>query len=111
MKTKTPNVSGRSAWLRDNITKYFSFSAIIILLVALSLTQDNFLGTSNLKNLLRDTAPLMIMSAGMTNLRQCIVFCQKSKHWFAGTPDSGKCSIDASCFPGYLESLRFQKVR
>ena len=28
MKTKTPNVSGRSAWLRDNITKYFSFSAI-----------------------------------------------------------------------------------
>ena len=37
MKTKTPNVSGRSAWLRDNITKYFSFSAIIILLVALSL--------------------------------------------------------------------------
>lgn len=45
MKTKTPNVSGRSAWLRDNITKYFSFSAIIILLVALSLTQDNFLGT------------------------------------------------------------------
>ena len=44
MKTKTPNVSGRSAWLRDNITKYFSFSAIIILLVALSLTQDNFLG-------------------------------------------------------------------
>ena len=23
MKTKTPNVSGRSAWLRDNITKYF----------------------------------------------------------------------------------------
>ena len=66
MKTKTPNVSGRSAWLRDNITKYFSFSAIIILLVALSLTQDNCLGTSNLKNLLRDTAPLMIMSAGMT---------------------------------------------
>ena len=47
MKTKTPNVSGRSAWLRDNITKYFSFSAIIILLVALSLTQDNFLGTSD----------------------------------------------------------------
>ena len=68
MKTKTPNVSGRSAWLRDNITKYFSFSAIIILLVALSLTQDNFLGTSNLKNLLRDTAPLMIMSAGMTKV-------------------------------------------
>ena len=49
MKTKTPNVSGRSAWLRDNITKYFSFSAIIILLVALSLTQDNFLAPATSK--------------------------------------------------------------
>ena len=58
-------MSGRSAWLRDNITKYFSFSAIIILLVALSLTQDNFLGTSNLKTCCA-TRPLMIMSAGMT---------------------------------------------
>ena len=50
----------------DNITKYFSASAIIILLVVLSLTQDNFLGTYNLKNLLRDPAALMIMAAGMT---------------------------------------------
>ncbi len=52
--------------LRENIMKYFSFSAIIILMVVLSLTQKNFLGTMNLTNLLRDTAPLMIMSAGMT---------------------------------------------
>lgn len=50
----------------DNITKYFSASAIIILLVVLTATQDNFLGTYNLKNLLRDPAPLMIMAAGMT---------------------------------------------
>lgn len=50
----------------ENITRYFSASAIIILLVVLTATQDNFLGTYNLKNLLRDPAPLMIMSAGMT---------------------------------------------
>jgi ribose/xylose/arabinose/galactoside ABC-type transport system permease subunit len=54
--------------LRENITRYFSFSAIIILLVGLSLTQENFLGVANVKNLLRDTAPLMIMSAGMTSV-------------------------------------------
>lgn len=50
----------------ENITRYFSASAIIILLVVLTATQDNFLGTYNVKNLLRDPAPLMIMSAGMT---------------------------------------------
>ena len=61
-KTKAP---GKKAIL-DNIMEYFSFSAIIILLVSLSLTQENFLGEINLKNLLRDTAPLMIMAAGMT---------------------------------------------
>ena len=50
----------------DNITKYFSASAIIILLVVLSLTQDNYLGTYNVKNLLRDPAALMIMASGAT---------------------------------------------
>ena len=58
-----------------------------------------------------DRSSEKVMSAGVTDLRQCIVFCQKSKHWLAGTPDSGKCSVDTSCFPGYPESLRFQKVR
>ena len=50
----------------NNITKYFSASAIIILLIVLTTTQDNFLGSYNLKNLLRDPAALMIMAAGMT---------------------------------------------
>jgi ribose/xylose/arabinose/galactoside ABC-type transport system permease subunit len=54
--------------LRENITRYFSFSAIVILLVGLSLTQQNFLGAANIRNMLRDTAPLMIMSAGMTSV-------------------------------------------
>lgn len=52
--------------LMDNITKYFSASAIIILLIVLTATQDNFLGAYNLKNLLRDPAALMIMASGMT---------------------------------------------
>lgn len=50
----------------DNITKYVSVSAIIILLVVLTLTQDNYLGTYNVKNLLRDPAALMIMASGAT---------------------------------------------
>ena len=65
MSTKKKTAPGTGNIL-DNIMKYFSFSAIIILLLGLSLTQENFLGEINLKNLLRDTAPLMIMSAGMT---------------------------------------------
>jgi ribose/xylose/arabinose/galactoside ABC-type transport system permease subunit len=66
MPVNTPEKLSAHLSLRENIMKYFSFSAIIILLVVLSLTQKNFLGTMNLTNLLRDTAPLMIMSAGMT---------------------------------------------
>ncbi|MCI9678484.1 MAG: ABC transporter permease [Oscillospiraceae bacterium] len=65
MTTKKKALPGKKAVL-DNIMEYFSFSAIVILLLALSLTQENFLGEINLKNLLRDTAPLMIMASGMT---------------------------------------------
>lgn len=54
--------------LKDNIARYFSFSAIVFLLLGLSLTQQNFLGAANIRNMLRDTAPLMIMSAGMTSV-------------------------------------------
>ena len=50
----------------DNITKYFSFSAIIILLVAPLPDPGQLPGHQQPQNLLRDTAPLMIMSAGMT---------------------------------------------
>ncbi len=66
MSVNTPEKLSARLNLRDNIMKYFSFSAIIILVTLLSITQKNFLGTMNLTNLLRDTAPLMIMSAGMT---------------------------------------------
>jgi len=67
MSQKTVD-AGRRYRVREKIIQYFSFSAIILLLVGLSITQKNFLGTSNLTNLLRDTAPLMIMSVGMTSV-------------------------------------------
>ena len=54
--------------LRQNIMKFFSSFAIIILLVTLSLSYETFLGKANVANLLRDTAPLMIMAAGMTSV-------------------------------------------
>lgn len=63
-KSKKPTLTRQN--LGENITKYFSGSAIVILLIVLSVTQDNFLGTYNLKNLLRDPAALMIMASGMT---------------------------------------------
>lgn len=50
----------------ENITRYFSVTVLIVMLVALTATQENFLGAYNLKNLLRDPAPLMLMAAGMT---------------------------------------------
>jgi ribose transport system permease protein len=53
---------------RENMLRYLSFSAIILLVVGLGLTQENFLGKANLTTLLRDTAPLMIMAAGMTSV-------------------------------------------
>jgi len=65
MKQRTAVRSGGHHF-RDNLSRYFSFSAIVILLVGLSINQPEFLGKANLTNLLRDTAPLMIMSAGMT---------------------------------------------
>jgi ribose transport system permease protein len=46
--------------------RYFSFSAIIILVAGLSMSHKNFLGSANLKTLLSDSAPLLIMASGMT---------------------------------------------
>ncbi len=53
---------------RNNIVRYFSFSTIILLVVGLTIARPNFLGNMNLTNLFRDTAPLMIMSVGMTSV-------------------------------------------
>lgn len=54
--------------LRDNFMRYLSLVALIVLCIAFSIAQNHFLGQANLKNLLSDSAPLMIMAAGMTSV-------------------------------------------
>lgn len=64
---KTVDIS-KQIQFRNNFMKYFSFSAIVILIIGFSLAQNNFLGQANLKTLLSDSAPLIIMAAGMTSV-------------------------------------------
>lgn len=59
---------GRTMRVRENIIKYFSFSAIVILVILFTSLEPGFIRTANLKNLLSDTAPLVIMAAGMTSV-------------------------------------------
>lgn len=61
------NIGGKLK-IRDNIMKYFSFSAIVILVIGFSMSHSSFLGAANLKTLLSDSAPLIIMAAGMTSV-------------------------------------------
>ena len=51
---------------KDNFAVYFSISIIVILTIVFTSMERSFLGYANLSNLLSDTAPLMIMAAGMT---------------------------------------------
>jgi ribose/xylose/arabinose/galactoside ABC-type transport system permease subunit len=50
----------------QEFVKYFSFSAIIILVLVFWMIDPGFLNRANLSNLLSDTAPLMIMACGAT---------------------------------------------
>lgn len=50
----------------SQIMKYFSFSAIVILILVFWLIEPGFLSSANLSSLLSDTAPLMIMACGAT---------------------------------------------
>lgn len=51
---------------RNNFAMYFSISIIVILTVIFTILESSFLSYANISNLLSDTAPLMIMAAGMT---------------------------------------------
>ena len=66
--THAPKSAKPRQGLNTNIVKYFSFSTIILLVVGITIARPNFIGTMNLTNLFRDTAPLMIMSVGMTSV-------------------------------------------
>ena len=51
---------------KKNFATYFSLSIIVLLSVVFSILESSFLNYANVKNILSDTAPLMIMAAGMT---------------------------------------------
>jgi len=67
MSEKHSKITGRVN-LRDNILKYFSFSTIVIVLIFFSFSHPRFLSAANLSTLLNDSAPLLIMAAGMTSV-------------------------------------------
>ncbi|MFV0529096.1 MAG: ABC transporter permease [Lachnospiraceae bacterium] len=50
---------------KGSLTRYFSLVVIVCLVVVFTLMERSFLNISNINNLLSDTAPLMIMAAGM----------------------------------------------
>ncbi|HYE68042.1 MAG TPA: hypothetical protein VEA58_05480, partial [Anaerovoracaceae bacterium] len=51
---------------KNNFAMYFSISIIVILTIVFTTMESSFLSYANISNLLSDTAPLMIMAAGMT---------------------------------------------
>lgn len=51
---------------KANFATYFSVGVIVCLVVVFTMLEKSFINGSNINNLLSDTAPLMIMAAGMT---------------------------------------------
>jgi len=64
MTKKATNI--KLNYLQENLQKYFSFAVILLLMVVFTVMQPSFLNSANIINLLSDSAPLMIMAAGMT---------------------------------------------
>ncbi len=53
------------SWLRDNISRFISLASIAALLVLFTALNPNFLGATNIRNLLTDLSPLLAMSCGV----------------------------------------------
>lgn len=51
---------------KKNFATYFSLSIIALLVLIFTVMESSFLNSANVNNILSDTAPLMIMAAGMT---------------------------------------------
>ena len=51
---------------KKNFATYFSLGVIAMLMIVFTLLESSFLNAANVNNLLSDTAPLMMMAAGMT---------------------------------------------
>ncbi len=84
-------LSFKASDFQENLQKYFSFAVVVLLIVIFTVMQPNFLNSANVVNLLSDSAPLMIMAAGMTPIL------------FLGSID---LSIGAMCSVGNVLVLR-----
>ena len=64
---ETEKLTGRLlGGIKKHAMQTFSFSAVVLLIIAFTVMNDSFLNRANLSNLLSDTAPLLIMACGMT---------------------------------------------
>lgn len=62
----TKNLTKTRLNFRESVQKYFSFAVVLLLVIIFTILQPSFLNGANIINLLSDSAPLMIMAAGMT---------------------------------------------
>ena len=53
---------------RENLMRFISLFAIIVLAIVFEQIQANFLGRSNVASMLRDNAVLLILAVGMTSV-------------------------------------------
>ena len=60
------NILKKESDFRKNLMDYVSLLAIIILIVVFTIINKNFLSLYNIKNLLTDMAPLLVMGCGVT---------------------------------------------
>lgn len=56
----------KSKFLKKHFSTYFSLGVMLLLVLVFTGMETRFLNPANINNLLSDTAPLMIMAAGMT---------------------------------------------
>lgn len=62
---KTNGISAGAVW-KKRIMKNYSLLVVVVMIIIFAILEPNFLNSMNIMNLLSDSAPLMIMAAGMT---------------------------------------------
>lgn len=62
---KTNTVSNTISW-KKLLMKNYSILVVVLMIIIFTILEPNFLNSMNIVNLLSDSAPLMIMAAGMT---------------------------------------------
>lgn len=62
---KTNNASAAAVW-KKRIMANYGLLVVVLMIIIFTIMEPNFLNSMNIENLLSDSAPLMIMAAGMT---------------------------------------------